>query len=77
MLAKSFTNRIESFCGPGAFRLLLALAVLVHHSVGFIACGAPAVYLFFVLSGYWVTLLWDRKYSGLAHPYLVFWSSRW
>ena len=77
MPAFYFNNRLVGLFGPGSFRMCLAIAVLLHHSVGFIACGTPAVYLFFVLSGYWVTLLWDSKYSKLQHPYLVFWSSRW
>jgi peptidoglycan/LPS O-acetylase OafA/YrhL len=44
---------------PGAFRLLLALAVVLNH-LTLVQSGRGAVLLFFVLSGYWVTDLWLR-----------------
>ena len=43
--------------GPGALRLLLALVVLVSH-LSALNIGRPAVVLFFVLSGYWVSRRW-------------------
>ena len=43
--------------GPGTLRLLLALVVLVSHLSAF-NIGRPAVIIFFVLSGYWVSLRW-------------------
>lgn len=43
--------------GPGALRLILALVVLVSH-LSALNLGRPAVVLFFVLSGYWVSRCW-------------------
>jgi peptidoglycan/LPS O-acetylase OafA/YrhL len=61
--------------GPGLFRLLLATVVVVFHYSSF-SLGHAAVYLFFVLSGYWVYQMWERKYSRTRHPYLTFAISR-
>ncbi len=52
---------------PGAFRLILAMAVVLNH-LTFVQSGRGAVLLFFVLSGYWVADLWaktprDRRLS--------------
>ncbi len=47
---------------PGLFRLLLALAVVVSHVSGW-EIGRLAVLLFFFLSGYWVTRVWDAKFG--------------
>lgn len=47
---------------PGAFRLLLALAVMASH-VSRWEIGRLAVLLFFFLSGYWVTQIWSSKFS--------------
>lgn len=44
---------------PGAFRLILALAVVVNH-LTVVQSGRGAVLLFFVLSGYWVADLWAK-----------------
>jgi peptidoglycan/LPS O-acetylase OafA/YrhL len=51
--------------GPGAFRLGLAVAVFVSH-VSRIGIGRPAVVLFFMLSGYWVTRLYEGWGRGIA-----------
>jgi len=61
--------------GPGLFRLLLATVVVIYHYSSF-SLGHAAVYLFFVLSGYWVYQMWQRKYSRMRHPYLTFAISR-
>jgi len=61
----------------GAFRLLLAIVVVLHHSLGFFGYGTAAVYLFFVLSGYWTARMWDQKYSKYRHGLMVFYLSRW
>jgi peptidoglycan/LPS O-acetylase OafA/YrhL len=45
---------------PGAFRLLLAVFVLLCH-VTRLETGRLGVILFFVLSGYWISDLWDRQ----------------
>lgn len=47
---------------PGLFRMLLALAVVVSHVSGW-EIGRLAVLLFFFLSGYWVTHVWDAKFG--------------
>ena len=60
---------------PGAFRLFLALVVVVNH-FSRISLGGAAVNLFFVLSGYWVTRLWTTKYSLTDYPYRIFVVSR-
>lgn len=44
--------------GPGTMRLILAGMVLFGHVTVF-QTGRAAVLLFFVLSGYWVTRLWE------------------
>lgn len=46
--------------GPGAFRMLLALLVFVSH-VSRYEVGRPAVFLFFILSGYWVVRLFESE----------------
>lgn len=60
---------------PGAFRLLLALTVFVHHCSrwGF---GKGPVYLFFALSGYWVQRMWMARYARTRRPYLTYLVSR-
>lgn len=47
---------------PGLFRLMLALMVVVSH-VSALDIGRPAVLLFFYLSGYWATKIWDQKFG--------------
>ncbi|MGN6648289.1 MAG: acyltransferase family protein [Cytophaga sp.] len=59
---------------PGFFRFLLAFFVVLHHSVDFIVIGHTAVYIFFILSGYWIVKMYTEKYSKLKSPianYLV------
>jgi peptidoglycan/LPS O-acetylase OafA/YrhL len=60
---------------PGLFRISLAAAVVISHSLP-IKFGLAAVYLFFILSGYWVCRLWDSEYRKTTRPYLVFIVSR-
>lgn len=47
---------------PGAFRLLLAVAVLVSH-ISNLDIGRLAVLLFFFLSGYWTCRIWQEKFG--------------
>lgn len=61
--------------GPGLFRLLLALAVLVDHATR-LAIGVGAVYLFFSLSGYWIFRMYSERYAHTCHPYLTYMTSR-
>lgn len=64
------------FGGPGVFRLFLASVVVVHHSFPFRA-GSWAVYVFFILSGYWITQMWGSRYSQTRTSYFTFIVSRW
>lgn len=65
----------RTFAGPGTFRFLLAALVLLSH-ISLINLGLPAVYAFFILSGYWIARMWRRKYAALPHPYATFLMSR-
>nr|WP_281379347.1 acyltransferase [Novosphingobium sediminicola] len=62
--------------GPGAFRLWLALMVVVHH-ITRIEVGKAPVLVFFALSGYWVRLVWASRYVHCRRPWLTFIISRW
>ena len=46
---------------PGAFRLCLAMAVFLNHTLP-VEIGSAAVYIFFLLSGYWVFRMWQQQY---------------
>ena len=56
------THSQPSF-GPGAFRFFLASLVVVQH-VSRLSLGHPAVLLFFMLSGYWVSRMYAERYSA-------------
>lgn len=60
---------------PGLFRLLLASLVVVSH-VSRYDVGRPAVFIFFVLSGYWVYRMYDSKYRRFSNPVKAFYLSR-
>jgi peptidoglycan/LPS O-acetylase OafA/YrhL len=62
--------------GSGLFRLFLASLVMVHHSFP-LRMGAWAVYVFFILSGYWICRLWRYRYIHAQNPLLTFIASRW
>ena len=59
---------------PGAFRLLLAAAVVVSHASRF-DIGRLAVLLFFYLSGYWVSRIYESEFEG--RRWLMFYVGRW
>ncbi|OUL94255.1 hypothetical protein CA601_08995 [Paraburkholderia hospita] len=61
--------------GPGSFRFLLASVVVVYHYSS-LGIGHTPVYLFFLLSGFWVYMMWNRKYENSRDPYLTFVLSR-
>lgn len=61
---------------PGLLRLLLALVVVLHHSTP-LRLGSWAVYVFFILSGYWVSAMWRKKYASTKSAYVTFLISRW
>src|SRR5436309_502100 len=69
-------RRLSSNFGPGAFRLFLALLVVLNHSTP-LRLGTWAVGLFFCLSGFWIAEMWSSKYSQMPHPYWEFIVSRW
>lgn len=60
---------------PGAFRFFLAMLVFIHHFSSF-ALGGYAVYVFFVLSGYWLQRMWDERYRHTRAAYLTYIVSR-
>jgi peptidoglycan/LPS O-acetylase OafA/YrhL len=60
---------------PGAFRLFLALLVMVYHFSS-LGVGRAAVYIFFMLSGFWVDRMWRERYSLTRNPYWTFVVSR-
>ncbi len=62
--------------GPGILRLYLAIIVVLQH-LAIIHLGGTAVFLFFVMSGFWITALWSRKYLCCRQPYLTFLISRY
>jgi peptidoglycan/LPS O-acetylase OafA/YrhL len=62
--------------GPGLFRLFLSYLVVLHHSFP-LRLGAWAVYVFFILSGFWICRMWRRRYKHTHNPYLTFVVSRW
>jgi peptidoglycan/LPS O-acetylase OafA/YrhL len=59
---------------PGQFRLLLAVLVVFSH-MSFVEIGRPAVFVFFMLSGYWVLRMYEQKYRPHAAVW-VFYLSR-
>lgn len=61
---------------PGAARFLLASIVIFFHITKFVFIGTLAVYCFFMLSGYWVTLMYEYKYSKKVKTLMVFYTSR-
>lgn len=61
---------------PGFFRLFLALIVMVYHTVDFLTIGHAAVYIFFVLSGYWIFKMYHEKYTNYVNSYRTYLRSR-
>ena len=61
---------------PGLFRILFAALVVLHHSTP-LRLGGWAVLVFFVLSGYWISKMWDEKYLHCKQPAVTFMVSRW
>jgi peptidoglycan/LPS O-acetylase OafA/YrhL len=62
--------------GPGFFRLFLSFVVVFHHSFP-LRLGAWGVYVFFILSGFWICRMWRQRYAQTHHPLLTFIISRW
>jgi peptidoglycan/LPS O-acetylase OafA/YrhL len=67
---------IFRFCAaPGLFRLLLALIVFVHHTTR-LGIGQAAVFIFFILSGFWISTMWIHRYSKTKNAYITYIISR-
>ena len=66
----------QIFTGPGALRLYLASTVVVQH-FSRLHLGTWAVYTFFILSGYWISVMYRKKYRFTRMPVLTFWCSRY
>ena len=74
MVNSGFLKRFYQLAaGPGAFRVLLALMVVISHVTRF-DIGRPAVMAFFILSGYWVGRMYHEKYA--QHRVTLFYASR-
>jgi peptidoglycan/LPS O-acetylase OafA/YrhL len=69
---KKFGNTIS----PGWFRLFLAVVVVFYHTSKIVFFGYWAVFVFFVLSGFWLQEMYSNKYSSLPHPVTTFYLSR-
>src|ERR1700744_3480377 len=61
---------------PGLTRFILALLVVLYHVSRYAFLGRFAVCSFFILSGYWITLMFNNKYLKKAKPLKVFYTSR-
>jgi peptidoglycan/LPS O-acetylase OafA/YrhL len=72
----SLNNLLFHRITPGIFRLILALLVVLYHTIGFLPIGPFSVYVFFVLSGYWIFRMYVEKYSKFENPYATFVKSR-
>ena len=63
----------------GILRVLLALAVVMAHTEGlyglYVTGGPLAVEIFFIISGFYMTMILDQKYAG-KDGVLLFWSNR-
>jgi peptidoglycan/LPS O-acetylase OafA/YrhL len=61
---------------PGIVRFVLASLVVFFHITKFVFIGELAVFCFFILSGYWVSLMYENKYAEKKNPIFVFCCSR-
>lgn len=57
--------------GPGKFRVLLAVLVVFSH-LSFVEIGRPAVFVFFMLSGYWVLRMYQQKYLSTGSVWIFY-----
>jgi len=61
---------------PGTVRFILAMIVVLFHITKLVYIGTFAVFVFFMLSGYWIALMYGAKYSKLQSPVVTFYISR-
>jgi len=73
---QSLTEKYIFGIKPGMFRLFLAVLVLLHHGLRVFPVGRFAVFAFFILSGYWVSRMYQEFYSKKEKSYLLFLYSR-
>lgn len=69
-------GRSSGFLGPGGFRLILASVIILHHSFP-LRLGYSPMCIFFILSGFWITKMWQGRYRKTCNSYLTFVVSRW
>jgi peptidoglycan/LPS O-acetylase OafA/YrhL len=67
---------LKSFNQPGFFRFSLAFFVVIFHATDFIKIGHYPVYLFFILSGYWITRIYNEKYNYFTQKIRIYYLSR-
>lgn len=64
----------------GVLRLLLAISVVLAHCKGFFGhyfvAGDIAVQAFYIISGFYMSLVWNEKYRLQPSPYLTFLKNR-
>lgn len=60
---------------PGLFRVVLAMIVCVSH-LSRLDVGQMAVFIFFMLSGFWSVRMYHEKYMHLPSPRTTFWIAR-
>jgi len=61
---------------PGITRFILAMLVISFHLSPNAFFGSFAVGAFFMLSGYWISMMYTKKYLLKAHTLQVFYTSR-
>ncbi|MDO6739307.1 acyltransferase [Wenyingzhuangia sp. 2_MG-2023] len=61
---------------PGLVRFILASLVVLFHVTKNVFVGGMAVFCFFILSGYWVALMYEKKYKKCQKSLFVFYASR-
>lgn len=63
----------------GLLRFLLAMTVVLAHlhtDTLLLGDSRFAVQMFFIISGFYISMVWDEKYSGLNKPVQTFYVSR-
>ncbi len=61
---------------PGLMRFILAALVICYHLSQSLFFGSFAVGCFFILSGYWISLMFEKKYSKKQATLKVYYTSR-
>lgn len=62
---------------PGSLRFFLALTVVFYHISQYVFIGYFAVHCFFILSGYWISIMYDQKYANIKDTLRVYYISRY